>query len=218
VTGDVVAAAAATLREGPGVAIWSGTGSFAIARARDGRLHRCGGRGFLLGDEGSGFDLVRNAARAAIAAADGVGPPTALAGALAEAFAVPVLRLGATMQKLDTGAVAARLPVVLAVAAAGDAVAKRVLDEGAAALIAQAEACAARAGLSLAETMVALGGGVLRNAALVRTRLEERLTRSGAQVRLIDDEFAAAAGAAVLAEAWHRQEAPLCTWLNDDAP
>jgi N-acetylglucosamine kinase-like BadF-type ATPase len=218
VAADVLAAAAAALRDGPGVAIWSGTGSFAGARAPDGRRYSGGGRGLRRGDEGSGFDLVRNAARAAIAAAEGLGPPTALTAALAEAFAVPVLRLGAAMQKLDTGTVASRLPLVLAVAAAGDAVALGVLGEGASALVRQAEAVAARAGLSLAGSTVALGGGVLRNATLLSARVAERLTRSRAQVRRIDDEFAAAAGAAALAEALHRRESPLCLWLEHDAP
>src|SRR5688572_29463145 len=36
IAGDVLAAAAAGLADGPGVLLWSGTGSFAIARGRDG--------------------------------------------------------------------------------------------------------------------------------------------------------------------------------------
>ncbi len=75
VTGDVLAAAAAGLADGPGVLLWSGTGSFAIARDAAGALHRVGGRGFLLGDQGSGYDLVRRAAAAALLAADDLGPP-----------------------------------------------------------------------------------------------------------------------------------------------
>src|SRR5204862_5893414 len=78
VVGDVVAAAAAGLAGGPGVLLWAGTGSFAIARAHDGALHRAGGRGHLLGDQGSGYDIVRRAAAAVLLAVDDLGPPTAL--------------------------------------------------------------------------------------------------------------------------------------------
>jgi ribosome-associated protein len=128
VVGDVLAAAAAALAEGPGLLVWSGTGSFAIARAANGELHRIGGRGYLLGDQGSGYDLVRAPPRPCCCAIDDLGPATALTAALTKAFGAPApQRLGAVLQRLDSGEVAQRLPVVLAVAAAGDPVANEVL-------------------------------------------------------------------------------------------
>ncbi|MCA8951600.1 MAG: ATPase, partial [Planctomycetes bacterium] len=162
VVGDVLAAAAAALGEAPGVLLWSGTGSFAVARGADGVLHRVGGRGYLLGDQGSGYDLVRRAAAAVVLALDGLGPATALTGALTGAFgAASPARLGAVLQQLPTGAVAAELPVVLRVAAAGDAVAGEVLAQGAEALALLAAAAARSAGLEPRGLASHLGGGVL---------------------------------------------------------
>ena len=51
--------------DGVGVALIAGTGSVAFGRAADGRTIRCGGWGYLLGDEGSGYAIGRAALRLA---------------------------------------------------------------------------------------------------------------------------------------------------------
>jgi hypothetical protein len=53
----------AAFGRGPGVVLVASTGSAAFARGADGRARRAGGYGPLLGDEGSGFWLGREAAR-----------------------------------------------------------------------------------------------------------------------------------------------------------
>ncbi|WP_432521422.1 N-acetylglucosamine kinase [Kineococcus sp. SYSU DK006] len=79
---DLVAAFRSGTLEPAGAALVAGTGSVA-ARVEDSRLVRVvGGSGWLLGDAGSGFWTGRRVARAAVAALDGTGPPTALVGAL----------------------------------------------------------------------------------------------------------------------------------------
>ena len=61
-----------------GYGLIAGTGSIA-ARIRDGALHRVvGGRGWLLGDAGSGYWIGHQVARAVVSALDGQGQPTAL--------------------------------------------------------------------------------------------------------------------------------------------
>ncbi|MFN9842746.1 MAG: BadF/BadG/BcrA/BcrD ATPase family protein, partial [Planctomycetota bacterium] len=183
VVGDVLAAAAAGLMDGPGVLLWSGTGSFAIARATDGELHRTGGRGYLLGDQGSGYDLVRRAAAAVLLALDDLGPPTALTDALVAAFGAPApARLGAVLQRLAPGDVGKQLPVVLAVAAAGDAVANEVLQDGIDALVMLAAAAVRKAGLDFSDLPVAVGGGVLLQAPALAELLGERLRALGARL------------------------------------
>jgi N-acetylglucosamine kinase-like BadF-type ATPase len=218
VVGDVLAAAAAGLREGPGVLVWSGTGSFAVARGADGRLHRVGGRGFLLGDQGSGYDLVRRAAAAALLAADGLGPATALTAALAAAFAAPTpQRLGAVLQQLAPGQVAGKLGVVVDAAAAGDAVANEVLAAGVDALAMLAAGAVRAAGLDWRGLDAAIGGGVLTSAPAVAASLVERLRALGAaNVRTIAPD-AAARGAAWLAHGWHRGESPAREWVEHGA-
>ncbi len=215
VVGDVVAAAAAGLADGPAVLVWSGTGSFAIARAANGELHRVGGRGYLLGDQGSAYDFVRRAAAAALLAVDGLGPTTALTAALTAAFAAPAPeRLGAVLQRLSPGEVAAKLPVVLATAAAGDMVAKAVFADGVEALAMLAAAAVRQAGLTSTALPVAFGGGVLTEAAAIAEALSVRLQAVGARAPRVIAPRGAAQAAAWLAHGWHHRLSPQYEWVN----
>ncbi len=62
----------------PGALVIAGTGSIACGRDREGKLMRVGGWGYLLGDEGSGFWIGREAIRAVLAATEGWGEQTRL--------------------------------------------------------------------------------------------------------------------------------------------
>jgi len=66
----------------PGIVAIAGTGSIAFGRGPDGRTVRAGGWGYVFGDEGGGFDLVRQALRAALREEEGWGPRTSLTPAL----------------------------------------------------------------------------------------------------------------------------------------
>jgi len=83
---DTEAALAGAFRGGPGLVVIAGTGSSALGVNGEGRTARVGGHGFLLGDEGGGYWIGREAVRAALRSADGTGPPTALAVAVRGAF------------------------------------------------------------------------------------------------------------------------------------
>jgi N-acetylglucosamine kinase-like BadF-type ATPase len=78
VVNDALLALEAGSGDGPGVVVISGTGSIAYGRDRRGRAARAGGWGYVLGDEGSGYWLGRQALRSVVRAADGRGQPTAL--------------------------------------------------------------------------------------------------------------------------------------------
>ena len=82
----VIALAGATAGE-PGIITIAGTGSIAFGRNADGRSARAGGWGYIFGDEGGGFDITRQALRAALRYEEGWGPPTALCRVLLEATA-----------------------------------------------------------------------------------------------------------------------------------
>lgn len=61
---------------GPGVIQIAGTGALTFGLGADGQRCRIGGWGYLLGDEGSGFDLGRRALQQVMKAHDGRGPAT----------------------------------------------------------------------------------------------------------------------------------------------
>lgn len=99
-----------------GVALVAGTGSIAFARGAGGREARAGGWGHLLGDEGSGYWIVREAVRQALRAADAGEAPSPLHRALfAEAGAASALELGHLLHdERDPGRWAALAPHVVA--------------------------------------------------------------------------------------------------------
>lgn len=70
----------------------SGTGAMSIAENAAGEILTVGGWGRLTGDEGSGYFIAQEAIRAALMAADGVGPETALTRAVMEYFNVSTPR------------------------------------------------------------------------------------------------------------------------------
>ncbi len=67
---------------GVGVGLICGTGSIAVGRDSNAKTCRAGGWGYLIGDEGSGYDVAVMALRAASHAADGRGPHTKILPAL----------------------------------------------------------------------------------------------------------------------------------------
>lgn len=78
VTHDAAIALAGALAGEPGVVVISGTGSIAFGRNSGGETVRTGGWGYIFGDEGSAFDIARQALRASLREYEGWGQRTAL--------------------------------------------------------------------------------------------------------------------------------------------
>ncbi len=85
VTTDAVTALAGATAGGPGMITIAGTGSIAFGRNAAGQTARAGGWGYIFGDEGGAFDIVRQALRASLRMEEGWGPPTVLRELLLEA-------------------------------------------------------------------------------------------------------------------------------------
>jgi len=78
-----IALAGATAGE-PGIVVISGTGSIAFGKNARGETARAGGWGYIFGDEGSAFDIARQALRTVLREHEGWGAHTALTPALLE--------------------------------------------------------------------------------------------------------------------------------------
>jgi N-acetylglucosamine kinase-like BadF-type ATPase len=85
VTTDAEIALSGATEAGQGIIVIAGTGSIALGRDDGGEHARAGGWGYIFGDEGSAFDIVRQALRAALRMEEGWGPATALRQILLEA-------------------------------------------------------------------------------------------------------------------------------------
>jgi N-acetylglucosamine kinase-like BadF-type ATPase len=78
VTNDAMIALSGAFAGGPGVVTIAGTGSIALGRDAAGRRARAGGWGYVFGDEGGAFDIVRQALRAVLRYEEGWGTVTKL--------------------------------------------------------------------------------------------------------------------------------------------
>jgi glucosamine kinase len=145
VVNDAAAACLGAHGGADGGLIVVGTGSAGVARVA-GRDAIVGGRGFHLGDDGSAARLGLEAARAAMRAADGLGPASELTQHISARFADPLAMVhwAAKATPRDYGDLA---PLVISAAGSDDPVARRLADAAAAAvaaLVARVEALGAK--------------------------------------------------------------------------
>ena len=135
VAGDSEVNLAAAFGDGPGILINAGTGSIAFARSPDGRLHRAGGYGWQLGDEGGGYWLGRRALAAAARSTDEPEESSTLLERLLVALGLrhldDLIRWTATANPAQVASLA---PHVLNAAREGEAVAQRAVADAAAEL------------------------------------------------------------------------------------
>jgi glucosamine kinase len=166
----------ATAELDQGIGVISGTGSVAWGRNAAGRTARSGGWGYLLGDEGSGYWVTREAVRHVLRRCDSGLEPDRLAVALAAAADAPQPYdlLGRFYAEPSRRYWAQRSEVVFKLAAAGDPVCMAIIAETARALVTTIVAVADQ----IAQPgPVALGGGLVVHQTalqdLVRVRLAE---------------------------------------------
>src|SRR3989454_10007277 len=132
VLADAEVALSAAFGRGPGVLVNAGTGSIAYARDPHGGLHRAGGYGWQLGDEGGGYWLGRRALEAAAWAQGGRGEgATPLARPLAGPGLPHFDEPGRRAPPAPPAPVGAPAPHVLNAAREGEAVAQRAPGDAA---------------------------------------------------------------------------------------
>lgn len=194
--GEIVLAAGSP--ENWGVALIAGTGSIAWGKSRQGKIARAGGWGYLIGDEGSGFDLARSALRAAVQFADGRGEATRLLEAILEHWHLenpPQLVTRVYRSGLKPADIATLAPLVVQVANNGDGVARRLLDQSAEALATTIIAVARVLNFSAEKIPLAMTGGLLLETEILRVRLIELAKARGydfAPVELVREPVAGA--------------------------
>ena len=178
VVNDALIALEAGAPDQPGIVLIAGTGSIAYGRDAQGRAARAGGWGHVLGDEGSGFWLGRQALRAVLRATDLRGAKTALTPRVMAHFGVarePELVQPVYEGGMRPKVIAALASLVGEVADAGDPVAMHIVETGAEELAGAAGSVARRLGLIDTAIALPLAGGIFRAVPRVRTRVIERL-------------------------------------------
>lgn len=161
-----------------GAAVIAGTGSFVYGRNRAGETARAGGWGYLIGDEGSGFDLARAGLRAATQAADGRAQATSLLAAILEFWKLDVPADLVTMvyrSGLTHAEIAKLAPLVLEQAERGDAVALELVQDAADNLARGVKAVSRALKFGRETFPLALTGGLLLGAEFYRNKLLDAL-------------------------------------------
>jgi N-acetylglucosamine kinase-like BadF-type ATPase len=213
VVNDALIALVAGAKDEPGVVIIAGTGSIVYGRSAAGEAARAGGWGHMIGDEGSGYWIGREALAAVMRAGDGRGPETALTVEILAHFNVAdVSRLPRIVydREMPRMSVAALGPIVQRVVTGGDAVATRILERAADELVLGARSvttCLEMRGDAFA---FYLAGGVFRVVPWLADELSPRLVEVAprSQVHILDQEPAVGAVWLALAEVRGRARVP----------
>ncbi len=196
---DAMIALAAGSPSGVGVVVIAGTGTIAWGRNRAGAVQRSGGWGYILGDEGSAFDIGLTGLRAVVRAHDGRGEPTALTQLILEQWQLARPEdLRAVVYKQPAAPrpeIAALAPVVERAARQGDVVASRIYAHAAQEMALAARAVIASLGMQNEPVEIVLSGGVYQAGDLITVPFLHALREFAPQARAIRLEQEPAIGA-----------------------
>ncbi|HCO22265.1 MAG: N-acetylglucosamine kinase [Gimesia sp.] len=175
---DAETVLAAGTPEGAGVALIAGTGSLAFGKNAAGENARAGGWGYLLGDEGSGYQIALAAMQGMARAVDGRGPETRLQAAFQDALDLndPRELIGYLYHTdRERSDIAGLSRLVFTAAEQGDVVACEVLRQAIQDLTELVSAVVTRLHFSRGDYALALTGGILLHQRDFRVSLLERL-------------------------------------------
>jgi N-acetylglucosamine kinase-like BadF-type ATPase len=187
------------LMGGAGIVLISGTGSVMFAKDVNGEIHRVGGWGRFIGDEGSGFTIGREALRAVAKFLDGRGEKTILKDLIFEKFKITDLR--EVVSKIYSGEfdLASVAPIVMKAGEMGDEIAIKILDDACYELLTHIKAMLGKSNFGERVKLV-LMGGVLRNENYLSRKLKKEITKNFPQIDLIEPMASPAYGAIVYAK------------------
>jgi len=197
--GDQVIALNGALSGEAGIALIAGTGSICFGKNGAGEYARSGGWGHLIGDEGSGYALGRDALAAIARAWDGWGEKTLLSQLLAEQKELDdQKKIISYTYGGDKSRIAALAPLVEQAAGQGDAVALEIIRDNAVKMTGLVGAVARQLGIKAGK--VAMLGGLLEHETKLRETFVAEMGARYPTLICTEPEQDAAAGALMLAK------------------
>ncbi|MCZ6776973.1 MAG: hypothetical protein O7D34_11005 [Ignavibacteria bacterium] len=183
---------------GPGVAIIAGTGSIVIGKTQRGDVLTVGGWGRLLGDEGSGYYIGREALKAVMLHYECRGDSGKLRELLTHKYNWSSREqiIGAVYQ--ENFDVASLAPVVLEAAADHDVVSQNILQSAATHLVEQARVIVMQLGI-LRKVFVAMCGSLIDHDTVYANVLHIKLLKMLPQVDIRPVVHSPAHGAVLMA-------------------
>lgn len=184
----------------PGIVIVSGTGSVILGRGPGGKFVKAGGWGPLMGDEGSAPWIAQQALQAAVQAADGTAPSTALTRVVMRYFHVRSFRLIVEpiyQQDLTSRQLGELAPLVARAAREGDRAARTIFRRAGYELARQAVAVLRR--LELPGATISYQGSVFLAGSTLLTPLRRSLRQLAPKAELVRPLLPPIGGAFLLA-------------------
>lgn len=202
VNSDAIIALAGAFGTTEGIIIIAGTGSICFGSNDEGKIVRSGGWGYLLGDEGSGYYIGREAIMASLKDLDGRGEKTKLKEKLVERFdidridkIIPLIY----QNKIDRVEIANIAPLVFELANQGDLVSNEIIRKTGLEMGLLAKAVANQLGLSGEEIQLALIGSIFKQKDLLINSISKELYEISWNVTIMEPRFQPSYGAALLA-------------------
>jgi N-acetylglucosamine kinase-like BadF-type ATPase len=183
VESDARIALEGALRGAPGIVMIGGTGSIAFGKDIDGTIHRVGGWGRIVGDEGGGYYLGREALLAVLRQYDGRGEPTILTDLFAERHTLTTVEQIIAAVYSDGFDIASLAPDVVEAARQGDRIAEKILQRGAAEIEEHIRVMSSKL-MSAQKIHTALLGGLLSGDNLYAKMIRDKISGSLPNVQI----------------------------------
>ncbi|MBI3194926.1 MAG: hypothetical protein HYZ34_10745 [Ignavibacteriae bacterium] len=182
----------------PGIVLISGTGSIAYYRTEKNQFFRTGGWGRILGDDGSGYAIAREALRAVMSQFDGQGKPTMLTNIALEFFQIDSPEYLVSAIRKAEGEIAPFTPKVFEAAGKQDEVAIQILESNSDDLLRLVEALLQKELPEKKLTISTLGGLLEKNNGFSEL-VKKKICRKFPYVYFQKPKFPSMYGALILA-------------------
>ena len=176
----------------------AGTGSIMFGKDDAGEIHRVGGFGRYIGDEGSGYRIGRIGLNAVARFFDGRSKPTKIADLLEQEFSISSSEQLITEVYRNNFNIASIAPLVFDAAESGDVTAQRILEDEADELLFHVTAMKLK--LNVEVLKVSLIGSILTTPNYFSYLFNEKVVRRFNDVKIMEAEHSPEFGAALIAK------------------
>ncbi|MEW5844438.1 MAG: BadF/BadG/BcrA/BcrD ATPase family protein [Bacteroidota bacterium] len=183
---------------GPGILLIAGTGSIAFAKDKSDIVHRVGGYGRLIGDEGSGNTIGRSGLNEVAKELDGRGSKTLMTQMLKDNFGIYDTQQLVTEVYRNNFDLASFAPKVFEAAQKGDKPALKILEHESDELISHLKAIAKK--LDAEKIKLCLVGGTIATDNFYSSLLREKIKQQMPNVTVTPAEYPPEIGAVIMAK------------------
>ncbi len=176
----------------------AGTGSIMFGKDDKGEIHRVGGFGRYIGDEGSGYRIGRKGLNAIARFLDGRAKSTKIADLLDQEFSISTSEQLITEVYRNNFNIASVAPLVFEAAESGDKIAQRILEDEADELLLHITAMKTKLNVEILK--VSLIGSILTTPNYFSYLFNEKVVRRFNDVKIMEAEHSPEFGAALLAK------------------